>query len=210
MESLNQATRSFKQALLIIAGFSFFTALLQLTIPLYMLQIYDRVLPSQSSDTLIFLSILAVFALIILGLTEMVRQILGTRAAARLDATLSNDVMERVVREGYRTNGNTQPLKELQAVRSLVGSKVLIGLVDVPFSLIFIGCLYLVHPTLFWLTIFGVAILAMVAFANLKVAAKVTEEQSKAYAAANRNSEFFARNSDSILAMGMLKDVLAN
>lgn len=210
MESLNQATRSFKTALLIIAGFSFFAALLQLTIPLYMLQIYDRVLPSQSSDTLIFLSILAAFALVILGLTEMVRQVLGTRAAAKFDATLSNDVMERVVREGYRTNGNTQPLKELQAVRSLIGSKVLIGLVDVPFSLVFIGCLYLVHPTLFWLTIVGVAVLAVVAIANLNTAAEVTEQQSRAFVNANRNSEFFARNSDSIVAMGMLKDVMAN
>jgi len=210
MESLNQATRSFKRALLVIAGFSLFAALLQLTIPLYMLQIYDRVLPSQSNDTLIFLSILAAFALLILGFTEMVRQILGTRAAAKFDATLSNDVMERVVREGYRTNGNTQPLKELQAVRALIGSKVMIGLVDVPFSFVFIGCLYLVHPTLFWLTVIGVAVLAMVAVANLKTAAKVTEEQSKAFVSANRNSEFFARNSDSIIAMGMLKDIMAN
>lgn len=209
MDSLKQAIRSFRRALLVIGAFSLFSALLQLTIPLYMLQIYDRVLPSQSQDTLIFLSILAAFALVILGITEMVRQVLGTRAAAKFDATLSNDVMERIVREGHRTNGNTQPLKELQAVRSLIGSKVLIGLVDVPFSIVFISCLYLVHPTLFWMTIVGVAILAVVAIANLKAASKVTEAQSSAFAAANRNSEFYARNSDSIIAMGMLKDVMA-
>ena len=86
MENLQKAVRSFRLTLIVIGGFSFFAALLQLTIPLYMLQIYDRVLPSNSSDTLIFLSILAAFALIILGLTEMVRKILGTRAAAKMDA----------------------------------------------------------------------------------------------------------------------------
>ena len=71
MENLAKATRGFKGTMVIIAFFSFFANMLQLTIPLYMLQIYDRVLPSQSSNTLIFLSILAAFALIILGLTEM-------------------------------------------------------------------------------------------------------------------------------------------
>ncbi|MEL7429030.1 MAG: type I secretion system permease/ATPase [Pseudomonadota bacterium] len=210
MENLNKAVRSFRLTLLIIAGFSFFAALLQLTIPLYMLQIYDRVLPSNSSDTLLFLSILAAFALIILGLTEMVRRILGTRASMKIDAVLANDVLSRVIEEGHRTNGNTQPLRELQGVRALVGSQILIGIVDLPFSLVFIGCLYLIHPTLFWLTIMGVVILLVVAVVNLKVSEKPAEEQMQAAVVANRQSEFFARNSDSILAMGMLRDVLAN
>lgn len=210
MKNLMTAARGFRLTLLVIAGFSFFAALLQLTIPLYMLQIYDRVLPSQSSDTLIFLSILAAFALIILGLTEMVRQVLGTRAAARIDAVLSGDVLEKVIREGHKTNGNTQALRELQAVRNLVGSKILIGIVDLPFSIVFIGCLYLIHPTLFWLTIIGVVVLAIIAIFNLKMAEKVTQEQAQATVTSSRQSEFFARNSDSIIAMGMLKDVMAS
>jgi len=210
MENLEKATRGFKGTLAIIAFFSFFANMLQLTIPLYMLQIYDRVLPSQSSDTLIFLSILAAFALIILGLTEMVRQILATRAAAKLDAVLANDVMERVIREGHKTNGNIQPLRSLQSVRGILSSKVLFGVIDFPFSLIFIGCLYLVHPSLFWLTIIGAVILVVVAMLNLKFTKDASDQQNKATAVANQQSEFFARNSDSILAMGMMKDVVAS
>lgn len=210
MQNLAKATRGFKGTMVIIAFFSFFANILQLTIPLYMLQIYDRVLPSQSSDTLIFLSILAAFALIILGLTEMVRQVLATRAAAKLDAVLANDVMERVITEGHRTNGNTQPLRDLQGVRSLVSSKVLFGVIDFPFSLIFIACLYLVHPSLFWLTVVGALILLVIAILNLKFTKKSSVDQAQAVAIAHQQSEFFARNSDSILAMGMMKDVVAS
>ena len=210
MENLAKATHGYKVTLLIIAFFSFFANILQLTIPLYMLQIYDRVLPSQSSNTLIFLSILAAFALILLGLTEMVRQILATRAAAKLDSVLANDVLERVITDGHKTNGNIQSLRDLQAVRGLVASKILFGVIDFPFSLIFIGCLYLIHPSLFWLTIIGALILLLIAVLNLKFTEKSSAEQVQANVIANQQSEFFARNSDSIIAMGMMKDVVAS
>ncbi len=209
MENLNKATRSFRIALLVIGGFSFFAALLQLTIPLYMLQIYDRVLPSNSHDTLIFISILAGFALIILGITEMIRQFLGNRAAAKFDTWLSTDVLEEVVKNGQKTGGNTQYLKDLQSVRQLVGSKILTGLVDLPFSTVFVICLYFIHPHLFYLTIVGVVVLILIALANRSFAAASTKEQNAAAMHAGTEAEFFARNSDSILAMGMLKDVVA-
>ena len=210
MENLAKAVRGYRGTLIIIAVFSLFANLLQLTIPLYMLQIYDRVLPSQSSNTLIFLSILAGFALIILGLTEMVRQILATRAAAKVDAVLANDVLERVILEGHRSNGNIQPLRDLQAVRTIISSKILFGVVDFPFSIIFIACLYLIHPSLFWLTVFGAFILVGIAILNLSLTSEATKEQAQSTMIAHQQSEFFARNSDSIIAMGMMRDVVAN
>lgn len=209
MENLKKAVRSFRLALLIIGGFSFFAALLQLTIPLYMLQIYDRVLPSNSNDTLIFISILAAIALVILGITEMIRQFMGNRAAARFDTWLSTDVLEEVIRNGQATGGTTQPLKDLQAVRSLVGSKILIGIVDLPFASVFIVCMYLIHPHLFFLTIGGTVLLILIAFLNRTMASNSSTAQGLAQMQAGRDAEFFARNSDSILAMGMLKDVVS-
>ncbi|MGI9352033.1 MAG: type I secretion system permease/ATPase [Rhizobiaceae bacterium] len=210
MKNLTKATRSFRNSLLLIGGFSLFAAILQLTMPLYMLQIYDRVLPSQSTDTLIFISILAGFALIILGITEMIRQILGTRAAAKLDTVLSEEVLQKVIRNGHTTGGNIQPLRDLQTVRSLVGSKILIGVVDLPFATIFIACMYLIHPNLFWLVIGGTVILVIIAMMNLSFAAKSSADQANAAATANRQSEFFARNSDSIISMGMMNDIVAS
>jgi len=207
MESLAKAARSFRNALLVIGGFSLVATLLQLTIPLYMLQIYDRVLPSNSNDTLIFLSILAAFALIVLGITETVRQILGNRASAKFDTFLSSDVLEHAIREGHTTGGSIQKLKDLQTVRNLIGSKILIGLIDLPLSSIFVICMYFIHPNLFWLTLAGAGILMMVAIFNRSVAEESTTTQSSFSTAAGREAEFFARNADSIVAMGMLKNV---
>lgn len=210
MEKVTKAVRGFRFTLLLIAVFSLFGALLQLTIPIYMLQIYDRVLPSQSTDTLVFLSIIAAFALIILGLTEMVRHILGTRASARFDQVLSGDLMHRVIQEGHKTNGSAQPMRDLQTVRSLIASKILTGVIDLPFSTIFIGCLYLIHPDLFWIAVVGAVVLMAIAIINLKFTKKSSELQSGAMLRAHQQSEFFARNADSIVSMGMLKDVVAS
>lgn len=210
MENLQKAVSSFRKTLIVIAIFSFFATLLQLTIPLYMLQIYDRVLPSQSTDTLIFLSILAAFALITLGLTEMVRQMFATRAAAKFDSYLANDVLEKVIREGHDSNGNTQPMRDLTAVRSLISSKILTGIIDLPFASIFILCLYFIHPTLFWLLIVGTVILIILAIINQYMSIEPSAEQTKASNAAGQYTSFFARNSDSIIAMGMLRDVVAS
>jgi len=210
MENFEKAVKSFRKTLIVIAVFSFFATLLQLTIPLYMLQIYDRVLPSQSTDTLIFLSILAAFALITLGLTEMVRQIFATRAAAKFDAYLANDILEKVIREGHDSNGNTQPMRDLGAVRGLISSKILTGLIDLPFASIFVLCLYFIHPNLFWLLVIGTVVLAAVAIINQIMSVKSSAAQAQAANTASNYTSFFARNSDSIIAMGMLRDVVAS
>ena len=210
MESLKKAIAEFRSALAVMAVFSLASNLLLLTIPLYMLQIYDRVLPSQSNDTLIFLTILAFFALLILGLMEAVRQILATRMAARLDLSLSSDVLRKVVRLGHFSNGNVQPMRDIHVIRNLLSSRVIFGLIDLPFSVIFIGLLYLIHPSLFWLTLAGAVVLAGLAISNQYLSQKPLDAQAHAGNSASRQAEHFARNADSVVAMGMLENVLAS
>ena len=207
MSNLGRAVRGFGYSLATIAGFSLFSSILQLTIPLYMLQVYDRVLPSNSLDTLVFLSILAGFALVILGITEMTRQILNSRAAAKLDTVLSGEIMEQMVREGHKSKSGHQPLRDLHMVRSVIATKSLIGVVDLPFSAIFLICLYFIHPNLLWLTLFGVCLLAIIAFANVQFTKRNGKEQAFAHGRANRFSELTSANADSIVAMGMVGNI---
>ena len=207
MSNLTKAARSFGYSLIAIAGFSLFSSILQLTIPLYMLQVYDRVLPSKSTDTLLFLSILAGFALVMLGLTEMVRQVLSSRAAAQMDTTLSGNIMEQLVRDGHRSNTGAQPLRDLHTVRSVVAAKSLIGLIDLPFSAVFLICLYFIHPNLFWLTLLGIGALLLTAMLNLQLSKKAGKEQSLAFGSATRFSEATTANADSVVAMGMVGNV---
>ncbi len=207
---LKKAVLDFRLALIAMAIFSLFANLLLLTIPLYMLQIYDRVLPSQSSNTLFFLSVLAMFALIVLGLTEMVRQILANRMAARLDTALSNELLQKVIRLAQTSNIGIQPMRNLQLVRTLLSSRVIFAIIDLPFAVVFIGLLYFIHPDLFWLTLTGAVILTIMAIFNQYFSQKPLESQAQAVGTSSRQAEHYARNSDSIVAMGMVKDVISN
>ena len=91
--------------------------------PLYMLQIYDRVLASRSLETLLYLSIIAGAALVVLGLLEIVRGIYASRVAARLDIELSPMAIRLAMISPQAAMGDTQPLRDVGAIRSFIGSR---------------------------------------------------------------------------------------
>lgn len=208
MNIIKNATRDFTQLLWVMAFFSLFSNLMMLAIPLYMLQIYDRVLPSQSTDTLTFLSIIAVFALLVLGGMEAIRAVLANRAAVRLDATLGDTVLKQIIRTGAFSGGNAQPMRDLAGIRNLISSRQVFAVLDLPFATIFIGLLYLVHPHLFWLTLAGAVILTMIAILNQVATSRASKIQSEKQMSSSLQTEFLARNADSLVAMGMINNVV--
>ncbi|MFZ1815416.1 MAG: type I secretion system permease/ATPase [Rhizobiaceae bacterium] len=205
-----KVARDFRRTMWVMGGFSFVTNLLLLAIPLYMLQIYDRVLPSQSNDTLLFLSLIAIFALLVLALLEVVRSMLANRAAARFDAGLSELAMRTVIRQGAASGGNVQPMRDLAALRNLLSSKLVFGVLDLPFAWIFIAILYFIHPALFWLTLAGAAVLAMLAMLNQFAIGAASRQQADKAIQSGQRADFLARSADSLIAMGMVSDVLDN
>jgi len=208
MDKLKNAESDFKRLLWAIAFFSLFTNLLMLAIPLYMLQIYDRVLPSQSAATLTFLSIIAALALLVLGAMEVVRSILANRTAARLDADLGDTVLQHVIRSGTASGGSSQPMRDLVTIRNIISSRQAFALLDLPFSLVFIAILYLIHPDLFWITVAGALLLALLALLNQYMSAKPAREQIEKAIASSLQTEYLARNADSLVAMGMVRNVV--
>lgn len=208
MDKLRSAVSDFKRLVWVIAFFSLFTNILMLAIPLYMLQIYDRVLPSQSSATLTFLSIIALLALLVLGGMEAVRSILANRVAARIDATLGDEVLQQVIRAGSLTGGSSQPMRDLSAIRTILGSRQAFAVLDLPFASIFIAILYFIHPHLFWITLAGAVVLAMLALLNQYLSSAPVREQSDKAIMTALQTEYLARNADSLVAMGMVRNVV--
>ena len=133
MKSLESAKSQFRQILLLLAGFSFVVNMLMLTMPLYMLQIYDRILPAQSLDTLTFLSIIAVGALVVLGLLEAVRAVLASRAAARMESVLGADALRVSMLKSRLSEANIQPMRDLAIIRNFVSSRMVFFPVGHPF-----------------------------------------------------------------------------
>ena len=191
------------RGILILAAFTFVVDMLLLVQPLYMLQIYDRIIPSRSLDTLIFLSLIAVGALLLLGALEALRGMIASRLAAQIDVVAGSDTFRAALAGQGANLGDVQPLRDLAAVRSFLGGRTLFAFLDLPFAPIFIGLLYFIHPNLFWLTLIGAVVLALLALANQRASDKLAAETSSGQLAAINVAQAFARNSESVQAMGM-------
>ncbi len=187
---------------------SFVISILLLTQPIYMLQVYDRVLPSSSLNTLAFLSVITLAAIVVLGLLEVFRQLYASRLAIRLESELGATAFLAGAHSQNAEIGDTQPLRDLAAVRNFVSSRILQSLFDLPFVPIFLLLLLFIHPYLFLLTLAGLVIVALVAWANQRgvedSGKKTAENSMKAMASA----QAFTRSAETIRAMGMARNTV--
>jgi len=166
--ALSRAGAAFGRSVTLMAVFALATNILMLALPLYMLQIYDRVLPSQSRETLLFLSIIAAVSLAVLGLIEGVRSVIANRAAARFDEAVSEPVLAKALQPNANSGANIQPVRDVAAIRNAIASRLVFNLLDLPFALLFVAVLYLIHPDLFWLALGGIVVLVLLALTNIK------------------------------------------
>tara|TARA_R110002020_G_scaffold371750_1_gene583297 strand:- start:2752 stop:4629 length:1878 start_codon:yes stop_codon:yes gene_type:complete len=198
----------FRRVLVELGVFSAVTNVLILVMPLYMLQIYDRVLASRSLETLIYLSIISAGALVILGLLEIIRGIYANRVAARLDIELSPASIRVAMISPQATMGDIQPLRDIGAIRSFISSRTVFVIFDAPFAPLFIAILYLVHPHLFWITLLGAIVLALLAFLNQLVTRKTNKDASDAGFRATHAAQALVRSSEVARVMAMSDNVL--
>jgi PrtD family type I secretion system ABC transporter len=191
-----------------IAIFSFVINLLLLAQPIYMLQVYDRVLPSSSLNTLIFLTIIIFIALMVLGLLDVFRQMYATRLAAKFEATMGTSAFLATTNGPRAELGDTQPLRDMASVRNFISSRVLQSLFDLPFVPVFLLMLLFIHPYIFILTVFSVGIVALIAYFNQRSVAisgkQAAETSMKSMAAA----QAFAQSAETIRSMGMMRNVI--
>jgi PrtD family type I secretion system ABC transporter len=186
-----------------VAVFSLVINVLLLVSPLYMLQVYDRVLPAANTSTLIYLTIAGVLALGFLGLLEVVRSIYSQRAAAALDRRLGTAAFMASLSGARADSGDIQPLRDLGMVRSFIASKGLANLFDLPFAPLFIVLLYFIHPVLCWLTVAGTVLMILIVVANQLSAAKPSARANEQYATSNLVAQAFVRNGDTLRSMGI-------
>jgi PrtD family type I secretion system ABC transporter len=197
---LDQAFASSKRILYVVAFFSFFINMLMLTAPLYMLQIYDRVLISRNENTLVYLTIVAIGALLVMALLEWVRSRILVRVGTRFDNELSNSVLNKTLSTGI----NSQPFRDLNTVRTFFSGASLLALFDAPWAPLYILAVYSLHPMLGHLALAGAVILFILALINEAVTRNPLQESSNESNAANNFIETSSRNTDAVQAMGML------
>ena len=198
-----------RRAVVELSVFSIVVNLLMLVMPLYMLQVYDRVLTSASWDTLVFLSVIAGLALVLLGIVEAVRGIYAARLGSRLETAIGRGALLATL-DGPRAGlGDVQTMRDMQQVRGFLSGRSVFALFDLPFAPLFIIFLWFVHPALFWLTTVGAVVLAIIAWANQRTTAKANKASMESATAANLAAQSLARSRESLVAMGMVENVVS-
>lgn len=192
--------------LLTVAAFSGVVNVLALGGSFYMLQVYDRVLPSQSVATLIGLSVLMFGLYVINGLLEFVRARIMSRVGMRIDHSLSPRVFRAVQILPLKTQAagdGMQPLRDLDSVRNFVSGLGLMALFDLPWMPIYLAFVYILHPML--ALVAGLGALLLVALTLLTEAGSSAPLAAAGRAGGQRLAlaDAARRNADAIQAMGM-------
>ena len=188
-----------------VALFSLFANLLMLTGPMYMLQVYDRVLGSGSEETLIALSILVVFLYATMGILDYTRGRIMARVGARFQDALDRRVFDAVVRKSAiapdaRTNAS---LADLEAVQRLLTSPVLMAMFDMPWTPIFFAAIFIFHPMLGWLAVSGAAVLVLITIANQLLSKNAQAKAGMAGQTASSIADQIRTEAEMVQAMGM-------
>ena len=192
---------------------SVFTNLLLLVSPIFMLQVYDRVIPSQSEDTLYALMGIAIALIALLAMLEAARSRILANVGRYVDRELSGQVFGSLFRVraafGARPgDAGTQPLRDLDQLRNFLSSNSVLAFFDAPFAPFFIGILWFLHPWLFWMSFVGAIVIFTLALIAELSTRGLFREAGRFGVQANSFSESSLKNAGSLEAMGMLTRLL--
>ncbi|WP_375687326.1 type I secretion system permease/ATPase [Pseudooceanicola sp. LIPI14-2-Ac024] len=157
---LRAALRPARPLFCAVAVFGLAANLLLLTGPLYMLQVYDRVLVSGSVETLVALSLIAVFLFAVMGMLDHARARILARVGAQVQARLARRTFgAALAREGPGGEG----LRDLDAIARFLASAAPLALIDLPWTPLFLVLIVMLHPWLGALALAGAALLILLA-----------------------------------------------
>lgn len=189
-----------------VALFSAFVNILMLTGPLFMLQVYDRVLGSRSEETLAALFMLVVFLFTMMGLLDMARTRVMSRVGARFQARLEARVFAAVIRRTALVPGDQVAmagLRDLEAVQKLISSPVLMAVFDMPWAPLFLLAVFMFHTWLGILAVIGGVVLVVVTMLNQSMTRQPLQSATGATLMAERLSDQLRDESEIIQALGM-------
>ena len=146
-DALHQCRRHFVFA----AVFSLLINILYLAPTLYMLQVYDRVVPTAGKTTLLFVTLALALALVSLSGLDMVRNRLLIRASERVDALLAPKILEQMM--AGETPGTSQAMRDFDAIRTTIGTPIAAAMFDAPWTPVFLLVAFMLH---FWIGIMAV------------------------------------------------------
>ena len=185
--------------------FSIFVNLLMLTGPLYMLQVYDRVLGSQSEETLLALTVLLAFLYLMMGLLDFARGRVMARAGARVQHRLDERVFTAILRGSVLPNTarGALGLRDLESIQRLMSSPAMMAIFDVPWTPFFLLAIFMFHPALGILAVVGGGLLIVIAILNQRLTSQPLGQANGTVSRAEQMAAQIANEGETINAMGM-------
>ena len=196
--------------ILALGVLSFAANLLVLTGPLFMLQVYDRVLASRSVPTLVALFLLVAATYGFLALIDLLRSRMAARFAGVIEADLAPEAFRTSLRLALSPLGlRSDPVRDVDTIRQYVASPGPMALLDLPWLPVYLLIVFLFHPALGWLATGGALAAILLLVLNERLTARPASEATTAQVARQALAEDARINVEPIFAMGMSEDIMA-
>lgn len=207
---LRDITHQSIQTLKYVLLFSLASNLLMLMLPIYSLQVLDRVISSASMDTLVMLTIIAIFAFVFYGIFSAVRQATCARLGEWIETTVAPNILSHTVSQTAQTVSpqGSQNMRDLATIKNFITSPGFQTLLDAPWAPLFLLIIFLVSPVLGIISIVGGGLLLVMAYLTEITTKSLTEEATRHALKAMHISDAANRNAELIEAMGMMPGVL--
>lgn len=192
--------------------FSIFVNLLMLTGPLFMLQVYDRVLGSRAIETLTALFVLVALLYGLMAMLDFARGRIVARFGARFQSELDERVFDATLRRALHPRARSIPataLRDLESIQNLCSSPVLLAVMDIPWTPVFLAAIFLFHPLLGWLAVAGGGLLIAIALLNQALTHRKVAAAQAASARASAFSEQARQAAEVVRSQGMQADIAA-
>jgi PrtD family type I secretion system ABC transporter len=191
--------------------FSLFINLLTLTLPLFMLQVFDRVLTSRSLETLIMLVVVTVFSLVVLTLLDNLRSRVLLGAGVALDGMIGPAVVAGLL---YRAalpqsgaNAYASGLRDVAVLRGFLTGPSITALFDAPWVPVYAAVIFLFHPLLGWTSVAAASLIFLLGYVNEMVTHSPLARVNQRARAASRHIDISLRNSDLVVTLGMVPQI---
>lgn len=206
-QAIHYCRDSFRSA----AIFSLFINLLMLLPAIYMMQVYDRVLMSNSTSTLLMLTLLAVGLFVMLGALEWIRSQILIRVSTRFDVLLNERLYRVLFRQALVSGGKTsaQPLGDLLVLRQFLTGNGLFAFFDAPWIPVYVALLFLFHTTFGLVALVSALLLIMLAVWNERATHDDLEQANRVSVESANITARNLRNAEVVHALGMLPNLMA-
>ena len=211
-QPLERAVGACRSHFALAAGLSALVNILYLAPTIYMMQVYDRVVPTSGVQTLFWITVIVGLAIGTLTALDGVRTRVLMRAGLRLNRLLSAQILDRLMARGRPAPGapsTAQAMQEFDQLRQALGGPAVTALFDAPWTPLYFLVAFMIHPVLGLLVVVSGSILVAIAVTNERSNRAGGKAAAQANGAAYRAQEAATRNAELIRALGMRQAVVA-